>query len=280
MPRMFTALEPLKNLYVPGMVRGKVSPIARPFANGKISEAFAVLTEVAREGEKLDAIMAQHTKDLMDAGFPMFTCGGLTTAFDALSDSLRGTLGIMMDLIDQPDEVLEAVDQFHQRNLKMVRAQLGMGAPGKFIFIPMHKGFDGFMSPAQYEKFYWPTLKGLVEEIVKLGGTPLVYTEGKYDSRLELLSDLPAGKCVIHIEEADMARAKKILGPKHCISGGFKSSVLKTHTPDRIKDEVKRFLDVVAVDGGYIFDLDYTLADVSDAAVGAMFEAVKTYGKY
>ena len=280
LPRWFTALEPLKNLYVPGMVRGKASPVVRPFANGKISEAFAVLTEVAREGEKLDAIMADHTKDLMDAGFPMFTCGGLTTAFDALSDSLRGTLGIMMDLITQPDEVLEAVDQFHQRNLKMVRAQISMGAPGKFIFIPMHKGFDGFMSPAQYEKFYWPTLKGLVEEIVKLGGTPLVYTEGKYDSRLELLSDLPAGKCVIHIEEADMARAKKILGPKHCISGGFKSSVLKTHTPDRIKDEVKRFPDVVAVDGGYIFDLDYTLTDVSDAAVGAMFEAVKTYGKY
>lgn len=280
LPRWFTALEPLKNLYVPGMVRGKASPIVRPFANGKISEAFAVLTEVAREGEKLDAIMADHTKELMNAGFPMFTCGGLTTAFDALSDSLRGTLGIMMDLVTQPDEVLEAVDQFHQRNLKMVRAQISMGAPGKFIFIPMHKGFDGFMSPAQYEKFYWPTLKGLVEEIVKLGGTPLVYTEGKYDSRLELLSDLPAGKCVIHIEEADMARAKKILGPKHCISGGFKSSVLTTGTPDKIRDEVKRLLDVVAVDGGYIFDLDYTLADVTDEAVEAMFDAVKTYGKY
>lgn len=280
LPRWFTSMESLRNFNVPGMVRGKASPVVRQFANGKISETFALLAEVAREGEKLDTIMGAHHQDLINAGFPMFTCGGLTTAFDALSDSLRGTLGIMMDLIDQPDKVLEAVDQFHQRNLKMVRAQLSMGAPGKFVFIPMHKGFDGFMSPAQYEKFYWPTLKGLVEEIIKLGGTPLVYTEGKYDSRLETLADLPAGKCVIHIEEANMADAKRILGDKHCLSGGFKSSILKTHTPDQIRDEVKRFLDVVAVDGGYIFDLDYTLADVSDEAVYAMFDAVKTYGVY
>ena len=280
LPRWFGCMESLKNFYIPGMVRGKASPVVRQFGNGKISETFALLTEVARKGEELDVIMGEHHRDLMNAGFPMFTCGGLTTAFDALSDSLRGTLGIMMDLIEQPENVLEAVDQFHQRNLKMVRAQLSMGVPGKFIFIPMHKGFDGFMSPEQYEQFYWPTLKGLVEEIIKLGGTPYVYTEGKYDSRLELLSELPAGKTLIHIEEADMARAKKILGGKHCISGGFKSSILKTHTPDQIRDEVKRFLDVVAVDGGYIFDIDYTLDDVSDAAVEAMFDTVKTYGSY
>ena len=71
-----------------------------------------------------------------------------------------------------------------------------------------------------------------------------------------------------------MKEAKRILGHNHCLSGGFKSSILKTHTPDQIWDEVKRFLDVVAVDGGYVFDIDYTLDDVSDASVEAVFDTV------
>jgi len=36
------------------------------------------------------------------------------------------------------------------------------------IFIPLHKGADGFLSDQQFQKFYWPTLKqvmlGLIDE--------------------------------------------------------------------------------------------------------------------
>ena len=281
LPRRFATMECFSELDFSMTVDAKTTPAVwiRQFRNPKIAETFKMLSEVAEQYEILGKKSLEHRMDLMNAGFPMYIEFGCTTAFDGLSDTFRGTLEIMMDLLDDPELLHEAINMFHKRNIEEVHMMLGtrQETSGSFFFIPLHKGFDGFMSPKQYEEFYFPTLKLLVEEIIKCGGTPLVYTEGKYDSRLEYLSDLPAGKVLIHMEDVDMKEAKRIVGKDHCLSGGFKSSILKTHTPDQIREEVKRFLDVVAVDGGYIFDVDYTLDDVNDKAVEAVFDTVRRF---
>ena len=62
------------------------------------------------------------------------------------------------------------------------------------VFIPLHRGADGFMSPGQFETFYWPTLKKLVLALVSAGLTPAPFFEGDYTSRLEYLLELPKGK--------------------------------------------------------------------------------------
>ena len=48
------------------------------------------------------------------------------------------------------------------------------------VFIPLHKGADGFMSDEQFKKFYWPTLRDLIDGLdcrrlhtVPLGGRRL-----------------------------------------------------------------------------------------------------------
>ena len=61
-------------------------------------------------------------------------------------------------------------------------------------FIPLHRGSDGFMSLKQFEKFYWPQLKEMIERLVDAGITPSVYYEGVWDQRLEYLAELPKGK--------------------------------------------------------------------------------------
>ena len=45
--------------------------------------------------------------------------------------------------------------------------------------------------------------------LIDMGVTPFIYTEGKYNSRLEQLADVPAGKVIYHFESVDMAQAKK-----------------------------------------------------------------------
>ena len=57
--------------------------------------------------------------------------------------------------------------------------------------------------------------------------------------------------------------------------------ILETGTPEQVTDAVKRLLDVCAPDGGYIFDVNTTIDyGVKHENVLAMFDAVKTYGKY
>ena len=278
LPRTYGSMKDFAFLDIAGMLRGKPAPGLRQFGlHPGIVEAFKTIGKAAEGYEEINGKNAAQNEALKAAGFPIMMGGGAQVAFDALSDSLRGTLGIMEDVITQPDLVHEAMEVFHKRTVRMIRAQLAGPSQGKFIAMMLHKGFDGFLGIRQYEEFYYPYLKAIVEEILRCGGTPYVYTEGKYDSRLEILMDLPKGT-VVHIEEADMKRVKETVGKEHCITGGFKLNIIRNKTVPEIKDEVKRFLDVAAMDGGYMFDIDYTLDDLKDENVHAVFDAVREYG--
>jgi hypothetical protein len=111
--------------------------------------------------------------------------GGFTKApFDYIGDTIRGTRGIMLDLFRQPDKVVAAVER-----LVPIAVQLGVQTAtmtnNPFVFIPLHKGADGFMSDADFKKFYWPTYKAVLEGLIAEGFVPWNLVEGGYNSRLE-----------------------------------------------------------------------------------------------
>lgn len=146
--------------------------------------------------------------------------------------------------------------------------------------IPLHKGMDAFLSDKQYREFYWDGLLWLVNGLIEHGLTPWVYAEGPYDSRVECLMDLPKGKCLLHFEKADMRRVKKLLGNVACLSGGISSYMLTYGTKQKVIDEVKENIDILAPGGGYIFDLGDSMGECKPELVETMFETVRTYGKY
>ncbi len=53
---------------------------------------------------------------------------------------------------------------------KAVNASKVSGNPR--IFMPIHKGIDGFMSEEQFKKFFWPTLQSLIVALINEGLTP------------------------------------------------------------------------------------------------------------
>ena len=108
---------------------------------------------------------------------------------------------------------------------------------------------------------------------------PYIYTEGKYDSRLECLKEVPAGKVVYHFEEVDMAQAKKILGDTACISGGFPVYLLDYGTKEQVVNEAKRLIDTCAVGGGFIFETSCGMDLAKRENVEALMDTVRNYGK-
>ena len=133
---------------------------------------------------------------------------------------------------------------------------------------------------SQYKEFYWDTLKRLIMSLIGMGCTPWLYTEGKYNSHLECLTDIPEGQVWIHFENADMKEVKRIVGKRACISGGIRADLLMRGTVDKVKDEVKRNMDICAPSGGYIFDFGESLEHCSQENLEAVFDTVKTYGNY
>ncbi|MBR2754407.1 MAG: hypothetical protein IKI32_09350 [Lachnospiraceae bacterium] len=278
-PRCYENLKGIANMDLRGAVGWGFLPAMMQFANPEILESIKTMTEIAPMVLGFYKEMAEFEVELEEMGFPVQYGATVCTAFDNISDTLRGTMGIMMDLFDQPEIVHQAIDMIYPSTIGSALAQM-QNAIGKWVHIPLHKGMDGFMSPAQYDEFYWPTLKGLIMAILDAGYTPYIYTEGKYDSRLERLTDLPDGKVVIHFESVDMKEAKRIVGPHSCITGGFNGRLLESGTVDQVKDEVKRVLDIYAPGGGYMFDVNDTMDDCKPENVEAMFETVREYGKY
>jgi hypothetical protein len=279
LPKAFNSLKALENLSFKNCLGWGSLSFAMQFLNPEVMKAFQTLSEAGQLAAKFYGEVAAFNAELEALGFPLVMKATTVAAFDTFSNNLRGTILSLQDIIAEPDEMKKAIEQFYPGSLYGALTQAKY-SNGIFVYIPMHKGMDGFMSDAQYREFYWDTLKRLIMALIDMGHTPWIYTEGKYDSRLKYLTELPRGKVWIHFEDVDMKEAKRLVGANACISGGIQAELLRTATTDEVRDEVKRNMDICAPGGGYIFDFGESMDDCKPENVETLFDTVKTYGKY
>jgi uroporphyrinogen-III decarboxylase len=272
----FERLPPLHNIisYYMGIPTG--------FAMFTLPEVQEALDTLKKAGEKSMEIITYaklYTERGKEAGFPM-QFGGISQApFDTLGDFFRGTKGLMLDMYRRPEYVSKACEKLLPFMLEM--AMGGYRATGNpRIFIPIHKGLDGFMSEQQFRRFFWPTLQALMVGLIEQGLTPCPLWEGDCTSRLEIVKDIPAGKAIYAFEATDMDKAKAILGSTVCIRGNVPLSILATGTPDNVKAYCRKLIDTAGRDGGFIMDSSTSLDDAKTENVKAMFDCTREYGLY
>jgi hypothetical protein len=231
--------------------------------------------------EWISAVGPTEMASIAGLGLPN-TIGAFTKApFDILGDTLRGTRGIMHDMYRQPAKLLEAME-------RLVPIAVDQGVRGAnagnnpFVFIPLHKGADGFMSDKDFKKFYWPTLKAVLLGLIEAGTVPYLFVEGGYNQRLDVITDpdIPAGHSVWMFDKTDMAEVKKKFTGWATFGGNVPASLLKAGKPQEVADYVKKLIDLVAADGGYILANGAVLDDSSAENVHAMIDTAKAYGVY
>ena len=81
------------------------------------------------------------------------------------------------------------------RAVLTIAAQVSSGSGTPFAMLPLHKGADGFMSDADFKKFYWPTFKATLLGLIEAGLVPFMLVEGGYNDRLEVIADSAPGGC-------------------------------------------------------------------------------------
>ena len=181
---------------------------------------------------------------------------------DIIADKLRGYLGLVDDLMQQPDKVLAACEALmpYLHNVAKTTAD-----PSKHVPIGywMHRGCVPFVTPDQFKNIYWPTVKPIIEELWAEGHQTLFYAEGIWDHHLEAFAELPDLSIVYHVDQGDIFKAHQILGHKFCLSGGIPNFLLAFRSPDVVRDYCKKVIDGVARDGGYIMDASAIMQDDS-----------------
>lgn len=277
-PRAFPALKGLSDInFVPSIVLS-TTPLASLYSP-QAQEAFSLLSKIGEEDNKAACATQAVSARLAEMGFPPFVTGAGEAPFDILGDYYRGTLGALADQLECPEEIEAACDMLADIQIASYSYFKTVPMPVKRVFFPLHKGMDGFMNPQQYEKLYWKPLKKIMLALIDMGVTPHIYTEGKYNTRLEQLADVPKGKVIYHFETADMKEAKRILGDIACISGNLPIYLLEYGTKQQVIDYCKDLIDTCAPGGGYIFDTNGCIDNAKRENLEAMFETVKTYGK-
>ena len=211
MPKGVGALEPLKGFPPLNSLMGMPLAFAFPFTRQEVRGAFQKLIEAGAELEKFQKESFVVHIDSVSAGFPMGMGAGALAPFDMIADHLRGTQGTSIDMYRQPEKVMEATDMILEQTIKRTIASVNaMGA--WTVNFALHKGDDTFMSNKQFEKFYWPSLKKLINALIDEGIIVSLFCEGRYNRRLEYIGDFPKGWVVWQFDQTDMAEAKRMVG--------------------------------------------------------------------
>ncbi|HEX9115231.1 MAG TPA: uroporphyrinogen decarboxylase family protein, partial [Anaerolineae bacterium] len=284
MPRAFSELQGLSLLpplgltvfghyALPNLPMLLVPPVAAALkALGEAAEKAGVtLANIMRSNERLAAL-----------GFPpMIYFGGIAEApFDLMSDTMRGMRGIFLDMLRCPDKLLAAEEKVAAFQVEYLLS-FCQATGAKYVFFPLHRGSDGFMSIKQFEKFYWPQLTGMFDKLIEREITPFVFYEGVWNQRLKHVAALPKGKTIGWFQASDIFKVKETCGDTLCIVGGMPNSMLQTGTVETVREHTKKLCQVVGKGGGFVMSTGVGEMEGSKPElVKAWVEATHEFGVY
>jgi hypothetical protein len=277
-PRAWGLMQPLSRLRHLSRAWYTMSAIyVSAFGNPEVVEALEGLVKAGKEVRKMMTKAFEFIGEMEAMGFPRQFVTTSYAPFDYIGDFLRGTRGILMDIYQNPEKLLEAIEKITPYMIEQatsVRKTAGVNR----VFIPLHKGIDIFMSQEQFKKYYWPSLRKVLIACIDAGLTPCPLWEGDCTSRLEIIGDIPKGKAVYWFERTSLFKAKEILGDTVCIEGGVPSSIMINGTPEEVKTYSKKLIDVVGKNGGFILNGDVGIPDeASIQNVKALADFVTKY---
>ncbi len=270
-----------------GKLSSLLDYIELPFVSGNVgawgteemAAGFEKLAAAARDLKAWEDTVFPVMDEVKALGFPGYACCGTKAPFDILGDTLRGTKGVIMDMFRCPDKVLAACDRLVQVAVDWPLKRPGT-LPTPLVFIPLHKGADGFMSDEQFQTFYWPTLRQLLLGLIGEGMIPFLFAEGRYNTRLEAIMDLPKGSTIWLFDQSDMARAKETIGTVACIQGNMPLSLLHAGTPEQVAEHTRKLVDIAGSGGGFILDIGAVADEGKDENLEVMVKTAKEYGVY
>lgn len=247
------------------------------FADPEVRQALLTLMFAGEQAVEWQRNSALLRETALACQTPLGALAGQNAPYDMLADNIRGFLNVPMDLYTIPEKVTAAIDIMTEYALQNVRRLKDTGS--RYCFMPLHGGTDDFMSLEYYRTFYWPSLRRVIEEIINCGMIPYVFCEGRYDTRLEVLREVPRGKVIYMFEQVDIARAKAVLGDTACICGNLPTSLLLYGKPHEVVDETRRLLDECAPGGGFLMDCSIVLDHYKEENLEAWFDTTLQYGR-
>lgn len=201
--------------------------------------------------------------------------------FDLLGDHLRGITQIMKDLRKCPEKVEQACAVLARLMLEQVHGALP--SCGDFPMVACFVHLPPLLSPAQFERFFWPSFKQVCDTLVHDGYSMFIqfqgdYRDGKY---FPFINQLPADQVVIAIEIQDFGQALEALGEQHMVCCSYPMSHFGRFSQEECVEKARELMETGAVSNKrFFFCLDKPVTSVKEAApekLKAVLDFVRGY---
>ena len=195
---------------------------------------------------------------------------------------LRNIVTLSLDLYDRPEWVKSLLALLAEYKVKEVQA-LARAGIHSILYNETSLGLG--ISPRTYQEFIQP-LDTVVVQAAKDAGLLVSYHNcGRGTKILELMADTGAHALETLTPPAlsgdiDLADAKRRVGDRVCLFGGFNERLLADGTPEMVQDEVKRCINAAAEGGGYILRPAGQVFDAWPGAIELMAQTAREYGRY
>ena len=211
------------------------------------------------------SVMKKYSLPSLSPNNPMK--GAVVPAVEELMSNLLGIQQLSVAMRRSPDKIEAFVERWEAERIAPIieKIRAGKGPDYKYCFdssILMLS--QNVMNPKQFERFYWPHFKKLLDAYADMHMNIRIFTEGSILRFADYFKDYPKGVLTFHIEQDDPFEFRKAL-PNVCIMGGMTTDMLASASPKECVDYTKFLCDELGRDGGFILSENKMLSYRNDA---------------
>ena len=208
--------------------------------------------------------------------------GAIVFGIEELMSNLLGIQQLSIAMRRSPDKLDSFIERWDRERIDPVIEKIknGEGPNYKYCFdSSILMLAHTVMNKKQFERFYWPHLKKLLDAYAEKEMNIRIFTEGSILRFAEYFKDYPKGVLTFHLEQDDPFEFRKAL-PTVCIMGGMTTDLLTNGTEEECVAYAKRLCDELGKDGGFIFSENKMLSYRNDAKRENMLAVCKFVDQY
>lgn len=232
--------------------------------------------------------LENHTAKIREKDSKALVGGFCGHIFQAALE-MRGFEAFLLDLVSNPkvaEAILENITNNHIMEFEEYASTVGTKLDIIQILDDLGTQSSLWMNPEMYRKMIKPHHKRFFEHIKKTCDASLMmHSDGAIS---QIIPDfIEIGVDILNPVQytaagMNLSKIKKTFGKDLTLWGGGidTQSILPFKSPEEVREEVKRNLDILSPDGGFVFATVHNILDgVPSENIEAAFNAVLDYGK-
>jgi uroporphyrinogen decarboxylase len=195
--------------------------------------------------------------------------------------AVMGMDNLLASLLTHPEEAHEFLHAIATYARRVFARYLELGVDAVSFSEDLGSQRALMMSPQMFRQFFLPEYEYCFEEVLRAGRIVHFHTCGCVDAIADDLARI--GTTVLNPVQAranDLRKLKSDTLGRMALHGAIDTAVLARGTPDDVRAEVIRVMEILKPGGGYICAPDQDIPGVPEENTAALWETAREVGRY